>query len=168
VETPLVVSINHQKERERDGRTTAVVLQWFEYRRANGEAIVVPSRYVTDFASIPWFARWFIPPFGRHSIAAVLHDWLYTVGQPGRRDYADQVLWEALLELKVHRLQRWVVHTVVRIWGQRGYERAEGEWDLCVFMDWRTGAWLKPLWARSAFFDGGAAAVIGEIKAQRR
>ena len=46
-------------------------------------AVVVPEGYVTDFASIPGFVQWLIQPFGKHSEAAVIHDWLYTLGTRG-------------------------------------------------------------------------------------
>ena len=47
-------------------------------------AVLTPRGYVTDFASIPWFASWIISPFGKHAEAAVVHDWLDTLGTAGR------------------------------------------------------------------------------------
>ena len=161
----LVVAVNRQRERERDGRTTAVVMQWFAFRRPNGQEIVVPAGYVTDFASVPRIGRWFMPPFGRHAIAAVLHDWLYSVGQPGRRADADQVPWEALTELQVDDLQRGVMHQTVKLFGSRGYERAAVDW-VVSFMDWRTGEWLDPPAPRELFFNGGDPDLIAWIKDQ--
>lgn len=42
------------------------------------EKFIVPAGFTTDLASVPKFLWWILPPFGRHSRAAVLHDWLYT------------------------------------------------------------------------------------------
>ena len=38
--------------------------------------ITVPAGFITDFASLPGFARPFIHPLGAHIWAAILHDWL--------------------------------------------------------------------------------------------
>jgi hypothetical protein len=67
---------------------------------------VLPAKLpTTDLASIPWFLRWFVSPFGRHTAAALLHDYLMQEGpheQPPivRRD-ADGIFLEGLTELKV-------------------------------------------------------------------
>jgi len=38
--------------------------------------IEIPAGYVTDGASLPWFARWLWSPWGRAGAAAILHDWI--------------------------------------------------------------------------------------------
>lgn len=45
----------------------------------NTDRWVVPAGFVTDFASIPWWARWALSPTGKHNRAAVLHDFLYRI-----------------------------------------------------------------------------------------
>ncbi|AQR62253.1 hypothetical protein BZG35_11825 [Brevundimonas sp. LM2] len=153
VEEPLVCAVNHDRARERHGRTTVVVLRPFAYTRPDGSRTVrVPPTYLTDFASIPSLARWIIPPFGRHAIAAVLHDWLYTIGQPGRRGEADDIFREALQELGVGQPRRSVMHAAVRAGGGGAYGRAGADWN-AAFMDWRTGGTTTPAPAREAFFD---------------
>jgi hypothetical protein len=165
-ERPLVCAVNHGRDRERDGRTTVVVMQPFGYRRrSSGRAIWVPATYVTDFASIPRVGRWLIPPFGRHAIAAVVHDWLYSVGEPGRRGEADDVFREALDELGVDVVRRNVMHRAVSSFGAGGYDRAEATWPT-QFMDWRTGAALPPPAPREAFFGDGDPAVIARVTSQ--
>ena len=166
VDRPLVCAINHEKDRERDGRTTVIVMQPFAYERpSTGVWIWVPAAYFTDFASIPRVGRWMIPPFGRHAIAAVVHDWLYSVGEPGRRDYADDVFSEALKELGVDPVRRGVMHAAVTGFGSGGYDRAAETWSQS-FMDWRTGEWLPPLAKREAFFRDGDPEVIKRIRNQ--
>lgn len=166
VDRPLVCAVNHDKDRERDERTTVVVIQPFGYiNERTGREVWVPAGYVTDFASIPRVGRWLIPPFGRHAIAAVVHDWLYSIGEPGRRGEADDIFRDALDELGVDMARRNIMHAAVRSFGAGGYDRAAATWPT-QFMDWRTGATLPPPAPREAFFGAGDAAVIAAIKTQ--
>ena len=41
------------------------------------EDVIVPSGFVNDLASLPWFSRTFLSKLGKHQRCAVLHDWLY-------------------------------------------------------------------------------------------
>lgn len=41
-----------------------------------GDTFVVPTGFVTDFASVPRFLHWLVSPYGAYTRAAVLHDWL--------------------------------------------------------------------------------------------
>ena len=166
VDRPLVCAVNHQQARERDDRTTVVVIQPFGYiNERTGRTIWVPAGYVTDFASIPRVGRWLIPPFGRHAIAAVVHDWLYSIGEPGRRGEADDIFRDALRELGVGVARRNIMHGAVTAFGAGGYDRAAATWD-GQFMDWRTGAPLAPPAPREAFFGEGDPPVIERIKSQ--
>lgn len=74
----------------------------FEYhvgREGSGDIVFVPESYITDLASIPWFARWLVDRNGNHNQPAVGHDILYTIGrirkfvqrQGGRIDDRDYV-----------------------------------------------------------------------------
>lgn len=166
VDRPLVCAVNHDKTRERDERTTVIVMQPFGYAHTpTGRMIWVPAGYVTDFASIPRIGRWLIPPFGRHAIAAVVHDWLYSVGEPGLRGEADDIFRDALDELGVDMARRNVMHAAVRGFGAGGYDRAAATWAT-QFMDWRSGASLAPPAPREAFFGAGDPEVIARIKSQ--
>lgn len=87
-------------------------------------AVAVPEGYVTDFASIPGLVQWLIQPFGRHSEAAVVHDWLYTLGTPGDakgRHLADRTFRRALHLVGVGFLRRWIMYLAVRMGGRSGY-----------------------------------------------
>ena len=166
VDRPLVCAVNHQQDRERDGRTTVVVIQPFGYiNDRTGRTIWVPAGYVTDFASIPRVGRWLISPFGRHAIAAVVHDWLYSIGEPGRRGEADDIFRDALHELGVDITRRNIMHGAVTAFGAGGYDRAASTWTT-QFMDWRTGDALPPPAPREAFFADGDPVVIERIKSQ--
>lgn len=87
-------------------------------------AVAVPEGYVTDFASIPGFAQWMISPFGRHSEAAVVHDWLYTLGDKGDekgRKLADRTFRRALNLVGVGWVRRSIMYRAVRWGGKSGY-----------------------------------------------
>lgn len=127
-------------------RRAAIVMQdWLYCYPPTGDVILVPKGYMTDFASIPPLADRLIDVFGDNVEAAVVHDWLYAVGQPGRREAADDLFRYALKEQGVGLVTRNAMHAAVKLGGGGAYGRA-GEWDR-RFRDPLTG---KPL-ARSPF-----------------
>ena len=85
--------------------------------RGRRDTFVVPAGFRTDFASVPRIAVWLFPRFGRYTLAAVLHDWLTTVGLATRvidsRD-ADGVFRRVMAELDVPPVRRWLMWTGVR------------------------------------------------------
>jgi Protein of unknown function (DUF1353) len=80
---------------------------------------IVPEHEPTDFASVPRMFVWFLPRYGRYTRAAILHDHLWRVavpdGQISRLD-ADGLFRQAMRELGVPFLRRWIMWTAVR-WG---------------------------------------------------
>jgi hypothetical protein len=87
-------------------------------------AVAAPQGYVTDFASIPGFVQWMISPFGKHSEAAVVHDWLYTLGTRGDkkgRRLADLTFKRALKIVGVGWFRRNMMFMAVRVGGASGY-----------------------------------------------
>lgn len=83
------------------------------------QRFVVPARFETDFASVPRLVLWLVPRFGRYTRAAILHDWLCTVGiESGlvTSRQADGLFRRALRESGVPVLQRWLMWCGVR-WG---------------------------------------------------
>ena len=48
--------------------------------RGKRDLFVVPAGFPTDFATVPRVVVWLVPPFGRYTAAAILHDWLVTAG----------------------------------------------------------------------------------------
>lgn len=75
----------------------------------------------TDFASVPRFFVWFLPRYGRYTKAAILHDYLWRevvghvdpVRRISRRD-ADGIFLQAMRELGVPFLRRWIMWASVR------------------------------------------------------
>jgi len=102
----------------------AIIVVPGAFREARRIAVVAPERYVTDFASIPAWARWAIAPFGRHSEAAVIHDWLYALGSKkdrAARKRADDIFRLALRNLGVGIIRRNLMHRAVRFGGKKAY-----------------------------------------------
>ena len=119
----------------RQGRRVAVLMDdWLYCYPPTGEVFLVPSGYETDFASIPGAARGIINPFGDHAEAAVIHDWLYAVGESDSRPSADGIFRYAMKEQGVNIVRRNAMHRAVRMGGNTAYGREE-EWR---FRDPRT------------------------------
>jgi hypothetical protein len=149
---PLVVAILDGPD-EREGRTTAILAEGFAYRHpASGGELKVPEGFITDFASIPRLVRGLFPSFGRHAKAAVLHDWLYLVGEPGKRAFADRIFLDAMEELGVSGFRRKSMYAAVRAAGGDGYKREWLGWDR-AFGDWRTGERTLPNGPRDDWYQ---------------
>jgi len=131
---------------ERQGRTLAVVSRPYAFAHPviAAERVDIPAGFVTDFASIPRWLWFLAPPFGRHAPAAVLHDYLYAIGQQGARRYADFLFREAMRSSGVPRLRRLAMYFAVRVGGARGYGRAQ-DWS---FVDPHDGQPLQSQPAR--------------------
>jgi hypothetical protein len=99
--------------------TTRVLLSELKY---NSEvfSIVVPKGFKTDYASTPRFLWPIIPPSGKYTMAAVLHDYLYTSGSVTRK-IADDIFKEAMISLDVSRWKVCVMYYAVRVFGKDRY-----------------------------------------------
>jgi len=105
---PLKIRFNHDYS---EGYLT----QDFHCLWENDE-IVIPENFITDFASVPRWAWSFTPPFGQHTPAAVVHDWLY-VSKPFIRETCDRIFCELMKKLGVGWWRRNVMYYAVRIGG---------------------------------------------------
>jgi len=105
-------------EPQDDGYTWKV-MEPFDYEIGevgSGNKIDVPVNFITDLASIPRIFWSIMPPFGKYSRAAVLHDWIYHTQQFTRK-MSDDILMEAMQVLSVNWLTRWTIYLGVRIGG---------------------------------------------------
>lgn len=80
------------------------------------EALAVPVGFKTDFASVPRLFWGLFPPYGRHTRAAVIHDWLYMTGHLSRAD-ADGIFRRIMRECGVGRARRWTMYGALRLFG---------------------------------------------------
>lgn len=86
----------------------------FCYRRESRTFVVTPDDLPdTDLATVPFALRWFASGYGRHTLAALLHDYLLEFG-PGldptvNRVEADLFFRQAMADLRVPLVRRWLM-----------------------------------------------------------
>ena len=99
--------------------------------RGRTDRFTVPAGFRTDFASVPRVVVWLIPRFGRYTPAAILHDWLCTVGietgQVTSRE-ADGLFRRIMRESGVPVLRRWLMWAGVRWGALTDRDRRPGWW----------------------------------------
>ncbi len=83
--------------------------------------IRVPMGTVTDLASIPRILWMILPPFGRYSQAAVVHDYLYKSGLFTRKE-ADKIFKELMLRYGTYKWKANVMYRSVRIFGRGAWK----------------------------------------------
>lgn len=116
----------------------------------SGRRIYVPKGFRTDLASIPFFVRG-LPGFsvnGAHRLAAIVHDYLYTV-QDGSRADADALFLEAMAACDVNVALRSALYAGVRAggwwaWWQRGRAMA-ADWFGYMADNGLLDPWRYPL-----------------------
>jgi len=86
-----------------------------------GDSLVVPSGFVTDFASIPRRLQGFIPKLGPHLCPAIVHDYLYAE-QICTRAQADAIFLEMMKDLGVSLATRRMMYWSVRLFGGSPWE----------------------------------------------
>jgi hypothetical protein len=76
---------------------------------------VVRERSFSDLASVPKFLTWLVPRYGRHTLAALLHDHLQSqaIKNPVSSAEADEVFRDAMADTGVPLLLRWLMWTAV-------------------------------------------------------
>ncbi len=101
-----------------DGRTYRL-LQGFSYTTEIGKlgVILVPSGFITDFASVPRFFWRLFPPTGEYGKAAVIHDYLYRCCPTVPRKDCDDVFLEGMACLGVNVVTRNLMYRAVRVFG---------------------------------------------------
>jgi hypothetical protein len=103
-----------------DGQDS-VLTQDLQYRVLQTTfVIVVPTGFVTDFASTPRALWSVVPPTGRYQLAAVVHDFLYW-DQGCTREQADAIFRVALAESNVKPFERDLMWDAVRNFGQSAW-----------------------------------------------
>jgi hypothetical protein len=104
------------------------LLKQMDYQGSR-ELFQVPAGQTTDFASVPRIFIWFLPRYGRYTKAAILHDFLWEEKVPkgmSRLD-ADGLFRQAMRELDVPFLRRWIMWAAVR-WAALFKRDGRAEW----------------------------------------
>mgnify|MGYP000969372266 CR=1 FL=1 len=86
--------------------------------------IKVPRGFITDYASIPRIFRPIVLPYGKHSGASVVHDWLYSsnCNLDISREKADKIFLEILKEEGVNPILARLMYIAVRVFGKIRYK----------------------------------------------
>ncbi len=85
-------------------------------RHGGPQTVIVKQGFRTDLASIPRPLWGLLPPFGKYTAAAVIHDYLYQAHE-GSRAQADSVFYHAMRELQVPYYKAEGMWAAVRIFG---------------------------------------------------
>lgn len=92
------------------------VLRGFQYKDPKtGVVYVVNIDQPTDLASVPFFLTWFIRSYGRYSLAAVLHDYLWRERPDVPLREANRVFRIGMYELKVPFIRCWIMWAAVSL-----------------------------------------------------
>lgn len=91
------------------------------------DVYIVPSGFMTDFASVPRLPIAFLLCGDTASKPAALHDWLYTKGRNGKhpvpdRETADALLKEAAAVEGVPAWRAWMLWAGVRVGGSAHWD----------------------------------------------
>lgn len=78
---------------------------------------VVPRGFETNLASVPAIFWPILPPFGKWSRPAILHDYLYSKSGECSRQLADSLFLEAMQDCGVGWWQRQAIYYAVRAFG---------------------------------------------------
>lgn len=112
----------------KEGRMIYVMRKDFYYCHAQTQRVFrVRRHFETDLASVPKPVWALVNPSGQYAPAAIIHDWLYAIGEPGQREDADRVMLDAMADLGVPVDQRDLIYTAIRAGGAKGYGLA-GDW----------------------------------------
>lgn len=93
--------------------------------------INVPEDDVTDLASVPRFLTWLIPRYGRHTLAALVHDHLQDVDDVTSEE-ADLIFRDSMGDIGVPLSRRWLMWSAV---GLRT-EKNHGGWRMVRALAW--------------------------------
>lgn len=87
----------------------------------DGHLITVAAGWVTDWASVPRFLWRLFPPMGKHTTAAVVHDYLYRFPKELSRKESDKVFLHLMKHSGVPLWQRTLMYWAVRLFGSSSW-----------------------------------------------
>lgn len=89
--------------------------------------IDIPEGFSTDGATIPKRLWWIVPPWGRHTMPSILHDYLYRVGKVldtktgdylyAKRKFSDDLFVDVMKDYGVRLWKRAIFYFFVRSFG---------------------------------------------------
>lgn len=125
--TSLHVAVERDARREGFRRVAVITDDYYYCYPLTHEVIRIPKGFETDFASVPFWAAGVLDTLGSATEAAVVHDYLYAVGEPGQREKADTIFLDALTQQHMDPIRRKLMYEAVRAGGAQAYG-APAEW----------------------------------------
>ncbi len=101
------------------------ILEDFEYPMRK-RVIFVKKGFITNLASIPRIFWMIYPPFGLYTLAAIIHDFLYSkmgAVQVHSRKEADDIFLEIMKETGVSWHTRILFYIAVRLFGKSFFKK---------------------------------------------
>jgi hypothetical protein len=94
----------------------------------DGHKLIIPKNFQTDLASIPRLL-WpvFAPQYAGFVAPAILHDYLYRCHNLVNREYADEVLYSALIAEDITAFTASKFFLAVRLFGRSHYVPRNGD-----------------------------------------
>lgn len=171
------------------GPTTFELLDGFVYTDEHDPTrprVEVEAGMDTDLASVPFFLQWLVRSYGKHTRAALVHDWLWQLdalrppSRLGRLRLANRLFRDAMKDGDVALVRRWLIWSAVSVamfvrlglarWAQLALWGAASVvvlGSLIAAIGW-TVAWRGPLLGAAALVVTAAAAAIVALVAHMR
>lgn len=91
----------------------------------NDKEIVVPADFRTDLASVPRIFWLFISPIDKYSIAAVMHDYIYSINCELNihRKEADEMFYHVMRFCHVNKFTAKLMYICVRLFGASKWKK---------------------------------------------
>jgi len=103
------------------GRKRKLVKKLIYYSKSLNQMVAVPEGFITDFASVPRIFWNILPPSGKYTKAAVLHDYFYQTHLVDKKT-ADNIFKEAMECLGVSKFKIWCMYNAVKFFGASSYK----------------------------------------------
>lgn len=102
-----------------------VMLTHIHHYIVNNKNIIVPAYFTTDLASVPRIFWLFISPIGKHSIAAVMHDYIYSINCELNihRKEADEMFYHVMRFCHVNKFTANLMYYCVRLFGASRWKK---------------------------------------------
>jgi hypothetical protein len=84
--------------------------------------VIVPESFVSDLASVPKVFWMIVPPFGKYTRAALVHDYLYAT-QTTTKEIADFIFLILMKRLKVKKWKYKIMYWAVKYFGKWAWNR---------------------------------------------
>jgi hypothetical protein len=102
-----------------NGIDRKIISDWYLF--INGIPVIIHCGFITDCASVPRFLWSIIPPIGRYTKAAILHDYLYRKGI-FTKEQADKIFLEAMIILDCSVWKRNAMYAGVKVGGGKAWK----------------------------------------------